>query len=144
MPDASHGCADSFRDPWAFRLGSVRDGDAHVIALAGELDDWTIEAVERELKRVERTDARFIVLDLRGLEFIACSGLRVIVMAHRRQAGRLIVVKGPQHVQRVFEICNLVKVLPLVEKFPDDVAVTRRARNVSRPAVTQGVTRQVR
>jgi hypothetical protein len=36
----------------------LRDGDAHVIALAGELDDWTIDAVERELKRVERTDAR--------------------------------------------------------------------------------------
>jgi hypothetical protein len=52
-----------------------------------------------------------------------CSGLRVIVMAHRRQAGRLLVVKGPQHVHRVFEICNLVRVLPLVEEFPDDCGV---------------------
>jgi anti-anti-sigma factor len=126
MPDASHGCAESFRDLWAFRLGSLRDGDAHVIALAGELDDWTIDAVERELKRVERTDARVIVLDLRELEFIACSGLRVIVMAHQRQASRLVVVKGSQHVQRVFEICNLVRVLPLIEKFPDDVVIPPR------------------
>jgi anti-sigma B factor antagonist len=122
MPNASHGCAESFRDCWDFRLDSVRDGDVHVIAVAGELDRWTIDAVERELKHVERTDARFIVLDLRELEFIACCGLRVIVMAHRRDGDRLIVVKGPQHVHRVFEICNLVRVLPLVEKFPDDFA----------------------
>jgi anti-anti-sigma factor len=107
MPNASHGRADSFRDVGAFRLSSHRDGDAHVIALAGELDRWTIAGLERELERVERTDARFIVLDLRELAFIACSGLQVIVMAHRRQAGRLIVVKGPQHVHRVFEICCL-------------------------------------
>jgi anti-sigma B factor antagonist len=123
MPDASHGCAESFRDLWAFRLGSFRGGDAHVIALAGELDRWTIDTVERELERVERTDVRFIVLDLHELEFIACSGLRVIVMAHRREGGRLLVVKGPPHVHRVFEICNLVTVLPLVEKLPDDCGV---------------------
>ena len=123
MPDASQGCAESLRDLWAFRLGSFREGDAHVIALAGELDRWTIDTVERELQRIERTDVRFIVLDLRELEFISCSGLRVIVMAHRREAGRLLVVKGPQHVHRVFEICNLVRVLPLVEEFPDDCGV---------------------
>jgi anti-anti-sigma factor len=68
----------------------------------------------------------FIVLDLRELAFIACSGLLVIVMAHRRQASRLVVVKGPRHVQRVFEICNLVRVLPLIEKFPDDVVIPPR------------------
>jgi anti-anti-sigma factor len=123
MPDPSRGCAESLRDRWAFRLRSFREGDVHVIAPAGELDRWTIEAVERELLRMERTDARFIVVDLRELEFIACSGVRAIVMAHRRQAGRLIVVKGPQHVHRVFEICKLVRVLPLVEKFPDHLLV---------------------
>jgi anti-anti-sigma factor len=120
MPDPSHGCAESFRDLGAFRLGSFRDGDAHVSALTGELDRWTIEAVERELMRVEHTGARLIVLDLHGLEFIACSGLRLIVMAHRRQAGRLIVVKASEHVHRVFELCNLVDVLPLVDEFPTD------------------------
>jgi hypothetical protein len=51
MPDASYGCAQSLRDLWAFRLGSVRGDNAHVIALAGELDRWTIDVVERELKR---------------------------------------------------------------------------------------------
>ena len=125
MPDPSHGNAGSLRDLGAFRLDSFRDGDSHVIALAGELDRWTIEALERELKRVVRTDARVVVLDLHELEFIACSGLQVIVTAHRRAAGRLIVVKGPQHVHRVFEICNLVRALPLVEKLPDDLAGSR-------------------
>ena len=124
MPDARHGCADCFYDLWAFRLDSYRDADAHVIALAGELDDWTIDAVELEFKRAERTNAHFIVLDLRELEFIACSALRIIVSAHRRHADRLIIVKGPAHVHGVFEICNLVRVLPLVDEFPHDLVVT--------------------
>jgi hypothetical protein len=49
------------------------------------------------------TRLSFIVLDLRELEFIACSALRIIVSAHHRHAGHLIIVKGPAHVHRVFE-----------------------------------------
>ncbi|MGI9098990.1 MAG: STAS domain-containing protein [Solirubrobacteraceae bacterium] len=120
MPDASDGRAESIRDLGALRLRSVRDGDRHIIAIAGEFDLATAHGVERELQRVEATDARIVVLDLRKLEFIDSSGLKVIVMAHRRQAGRLIVVKGPQRVQRVFEVCNVVRLLPLVDRPPGD------------------------
>ena len=113
MPDASHGCADSFHDLWAFRLDSYRDSDAHVIALAGELDDRTIDAVELHRARPPRARVH-----------------RLQRTADHRQgpphchAGHLIIVKGPAHVHRVFEICNLVRVLPLVDKFPHDLVVT--------------------
>jgi anti-anti-sigma factor len=75
--------------------------------------------VERELERVEGTEARFIVLDLRELEFIDSSGVKIIVMAHRREAGSLIVVKGPRPIQRVFELCDLVRQLSFVDDLAD-------------------------
>jgi hypothetical protein len=59
-----------------------------------------------------------VVLDLRGLTFIDTSGLRVVVLAQSRQPGRLAVVKGSRTVQRAFEICGLVKLLPFVEACP--------------------------
>jgi anti-sigma B factor antagonist len=123
MPDADHGSTESCDGLWAFRLVSVRDGDVHLIALAGELDRWTIEAVEYEIDRVARTGAPSIVLDLRELEFISCSGLRLIVLAHRREPGRLSIVKGSRHVHHVFELCGLVGTLTLVDELPDEVVV---------------------
>jgi anti-anti-sigma factor len=100
MADASNGRTGCIRQLGVLRLRSFRDGDRHVIALAGELDLATVKGVERELVHVEGTDARVIVLDLRELEFIDSSGLQVILMAHRRQASRLVVVEGPQFIQR--------------------------------------------
>jgi stage II sporulation protein AA (anti-sigma F factor antagonist) len=120
MHDASDGRAESIRDLGTLWFRSFRDGDRHIIALAGEFDLATADGVGRELEEVEATDARILVLDLRELEFIDSSGLQVIVMAHRRQAGRLIVVKGPQRVHRVFEVCNMVRLLPLVDRPPGD------------------------
>jgi len=100
------------------RVHSLREGDTHVIALAGEFDIAGVPAVERELRRVEGGDARMVVLDLRMLGFIDNSGLRVVVLAHRRQPGRLAVVKGEHGVQRVFEVCGLMKLLPFVDEAP--------------------------
>lgn len=100
------------------RAGSLRDGDAHVVVLEGELDLATVEAVEREVERAACTDARLIVVDLRKLEFMACIGLRVILAAHRRLAGRLTLVRGPPCVQQVFEISGLARLLPFVDEPP--------------------------
>lgn len=108
----------SIRELGTLRMHSLRDGDTHVIELAGELDIAGVPAVERELQRVEGSDARMVVLDLRELGFIDSSGLRVVVLAHRRRPGRLAVVQGSRAVQRVFELCGLVKLLPFVDTAP--------------------------
>jgi anti-anti-sigma factor len=98
------------------RVGSFRDGDTHVIVLEGELDLATVEGVERELQRVGGTDARLIVVDLRKLEFMGCIGLRAILAAHQREAGRLLLVRGSPGVQRVFEISGLARLLPFIDE----------------------------
>jgi anti-anti-sigma factor len=139
MHGASDGRAESIRDLGVLRLRSVRDGDRQTIALAGEFDLATADGVQRELEHVEATDARIIVLDLRELEFIDSSGLQVIVMAHRRQAGRLIVVKGSQRVQRVFEVCNMVRLLPLVDRPPGDADGAAGAHHTDAGRSTAGL-----
>jgi anti-anti-sigma factor len=117
---------------FGLRVGSFRDGDAYVVVLEGELDLATMEGVERELERVGGTDARLIVVDLRELDFMDCSGLRVVRAAHQREGERLVVVRGPDHVQRVFEISGLATVLPFVDEPPRVDGAKRFERDAMR------------
>jgi anti-sigma B factor antagonist len=113
---------DQTRAERARNLGSlvVRntvDGDAHVIELLGELDIAGAPSLEEELLRVEATDAATIIIDLRGLEFIDSTGIRLLLMAADRCAptGRLSILRGPKQVHRVFEITDLVGRLPFAD-----------------------------
>jgi anti-anti-sigma factor len=114
------------------RLRSCRVDGAYMVSLAGEFDLASMDAVERELQRAEATDAAVIVLDLREVTFMDASGVRVIVMAHRRIGGRLVVVKGPRPVQRVLEICGLIERLRLVDAPPAAFGSASRRDAVAR------------
>jgi len=99
-------------------LRSERSGDAHVIALTGELDLEGADRVTLELLRAEATTARRIVLDLSGLEFIDSTGIRLILAADARSRSdgdRLALVRGPQPVHRVFEITGITERLPFMD-----------------------------
>jgi len=108
---------------------SRRSGRDHVVAVRGELDIAAADAVERELIVAERSGARCIALDLRELSFIDCSGLRVIVAAHLRAATRLVIVRGPPRVHRVFELCDLDTRMTFVDEPPTAVRVSRMLAN---------------
>jgi anti-anti-sigma factor len=102
----------------ALTMRSRRDGDAHVIALAGELDLAGAELFDGELKRVEAGNARQIVLDLRELEFIDSTGIRLIYMADMRSrsdSDRLVIRRGPDRVHRLFVMTDLADRLPFVD-----------------------------
>jgi anti-sigma B factor antagonist len=112
---------DETRAEHTGRLGSMsirseREGDTHRIELSGELDLDGAPAVEEELMRSEDSDATSIVIDLRRLEFIDSTGIRLLVMSAKRcQDGRLSIVRGPKQVHRVFEITDLADRLPFVD-----------------------------
>jgi anti-sigma B factor antagonist len=116
--DATDAGAGRMHELGSLRMRSFRAGGAHVIELAEEFDIAAAPGVERELARVEASDARTVVLDLRRLAFIGSSGLRIIVLAHRRLGERLVVVRGPRSVQRVFELCDMETPLPFVDEPP--------------------------
>jgi anti-anti-sigma factor len=95
----------------------VADGLARV-ALKGELDLSTVNRVEEELESLEGSGAKLIVLDLSSLSFLDSTGLRCLVTADQRarEAGRrLVLVRGPDAVQRVFTITRLEERLEMVD-----------------------------
>jgi anti-anti-sigma factor len=117
-------------DRRCLRLRSYRVDGAYMVSLAGEFDLAAVEAVERELRRAEATDAAVVVLDLRELAFMDVSGIRVIVLAQRRLGDRLAVVKATGAVHRILEICGLDERLRLVEAPPPALRSASRRRAV--------------
>lgn len=109
--------AEQARNMGSLVLRSRRDGDMHVIELLGELDIAGAPSLEEELMSAEASDAAEIVCDLRRLEFIDSTGLRLLVMAADRESssGRFTILRGPRQVHRVFEITDLVTRLPFAD-----------------------------
>jgi anti-sigma B factor antagonist len=105
LADHMAGRADAL--PPAFRCWWASAGpDAAHLYLAGELDIATAPQLERELGE-PRSQARLVVLDLRGLTFIDSSGVHAIVDAGTRigQLGhRLLVLRGGPDIDRVFAL----------------------------------------
>ena len=93
------------------------DGQIY-IRLAGELDIASAPTLETELRQVENGAPATIVLDLRTLEFLDSTGLRIIIEAdsRAREAGRrVVIVRGPAAVQRVLAVTRLDERLELVD-----------------------------
>lgn len=94
-----------------------RDGLVHV-GLVGELDLSSVAKVQEELRRVEQSPVGTLVLDLSKLTFLDSTGLRCIITADERarEAGRrMVVVRGPEAVQRVFSITRLEERLEMID-----------------------------
>ena len=98
-----------------------RDGSVQ-LTLRGELDLATAPELEQLVN--ERIDAGDeVVVDLRALEFMDSSGIRVLVAAHTRagRAGtRLVVVRaaGSSAVAKIVEVSGLDGELNLVDDPP--------------------------
>ncbi len=89
-----------------------------IVALAGELDISEVPDVEKKLKAVEQRHPPVLVLDLRELNFMDSSGLRVVLEADlrsRREDRRFMLIPGPEPVHRVFLIALLDKRLDFIE-----------------------------
>jgi anti-sigma B factor antagonist len=134
------------RYPDRSRLGlrSFCDGEMHVLKLAGELDVATADELERELRRVELTCVPVIAIDLRDLTWIDSIGLRLIIQAQQRSAqgtNRLVLLKGSDSVQRIFEICGVTHKLPFVEHPPRraDLRHSSPGRRASQAALAAAV-----
>jgi anti-anti-sigma factor len=96
-------------------------GGVRLLRLTGELDMAGVDQFERLLSGGEAPEAATSVLDLRGLTFIDSSGVRALIMADqhvRAEGGRLIVVRGPDRVNRVLEMTGVARHIELVDEPP--------------------------
>jgi len=102
-------------DPVDLRIVVSEQGTTTTLEFEGEWglaerDDARV-AVEQALER----GPQCMVLDLSRVSFIDSSGIHVVVTASKRCAERgvhIVIIPGPPHVHRVFEICQLTTVLP--------------------------------
>jgi anti-anti-sigma factor len=91
---------------------SVRGEELWVLP-RGDLDIAASTELEETLSLALASDAKAIVIDLRGLEFLDSTGLRTLVQAPMAEGGeRISFVAGNDHVQSVFRISGLLDELP--------------------------------
>lgn len=65
-----------------------------------------------------RAGADTVVIDLRAVQFIDTSGLQLVVEEQRRSSADgfdLVIVRGPDRVQRLFDVAGVTPHLTLVE-----------------------------
>jgi anti-sigma B factor antagonist len=99
-----------------FGLQTTADGPVALITLRGELDMLATAELEEELERLTED---VVALDLRLLLFLDSAGLRTILLARNRLGSedrRLVLVRGPECVQRVFEITRTTERLEFVDE----------------------------
>ena len=93
-------------------------GPLAVVELYGELDLLASASLEPELERLaDEPGVDVVALDLRALDFLDSSGLRVVVLANERldsNERRLVLVRGSSPVQRVFELTRMTERLEFV------------------------------
>jgi anti-anti-sigma factor len=95
--------------------------DAAWVHVAGALDIATSPKLERTL---EESSARLVVLDMRDLGFMDCSGVHAIVDASiraREDGRRLILLRGTPNVDRVFALTGTSHVVEIgdIEPLPE-------------------------
>ena len=92
-------------------------GTTVVVVASGEIDLNCCDRLHAELRRL-LSDFRRIVLDLRDVDFIDCSGLHCLLDVNRasREAGvEFELVRGPKQVQRLFEVAHADDVLRFID-----------------------------
>jgi anti-anti-sigma factor len=84
-------------------------GDELWVLPRGDLDIAAAPELSETLSLALASDAKAIVIDLRGLEFLDSTGLRTLIEAPLGEGGeRISFVAGNDHVQSVFRVAGLL------------------------------------
>jgi anti-anti-sigma factor len=89
----------------------IQRADHVAIAPTGELDIATCEALEDVVVPLLRRDARHVIVELSGLDFIDVAGMRALARcaeAARSGGVRFSLGLGPRGLPRLFQICDLL------------------------------------
>ena len=101
-----------------FAVDTHTTGRTTTLALSGELDLLSSPALMDTLDAVAQSDADLIIVDLREVEFMDSTGLHVLVQAQARMQDlgrRFALIRGAEHVQRLFELTGVTDGLTIVD-----------------------------
>ena len=103
--------------PSTFRVRVTHGPGWDRVTLEGELDLATAPLLQVELDRLERRPAALLVMDLRQLSFMDLTGMRVLLGVRdwaRLGVRRLVFVRGPRVIHRLFEFVGVERELDLI------------------------------
>jgi anti-sigma B factor antagonist len=104
--------ARSQQRPTPFRVDVEPDRDAVRVVPAGELDLAGAGELETQLRELREAGFRRIVLDLRGLEFLDSTGIRLILdedLLARSNGHAFTLISGPPAIQRALAVCGVLE-----------------------------------
>jgi anti-anti-sigma factor len=93
------------------------DEERALVRLIGELDVASAPRAAHAIARAERRGPSLLELDLSALAFMDSTGLRLMLQTRERALAvdrRLLVRRGPDAVQRVFEVTALAPLFEFV------------------------------
>ena len=106
----------SFEAP-EFAIDADREGPVATVAVNGELDLGTLPKLLAALAALEPGYAE-LVIDLSSCSFFASSGISMLLdenLRAEREGFRLVVVRAPPTVQRIFDLTSLEDTLTFRE-----------------------------
>ena len=98
---------------------------AHVVHADGGLTAVTYPALEKELQRLISDGAKLIVLDVKGLTFLASTGIRVLLQTLktlRASGGDMRLMQVPASIQ---DVLDLVQLFPAETNFANPADLER-------------------
>jgi anti-sigma B factor antagonist len=88
-------------------------GDELWVLPRGDLDIAGAPELQETLHLALASDARSIVIDLRGIELLDSTGLGALLAALAGEGGeRISLVQGSEHVEGIFRVSGLLEQLP--------------------------------
>ena len=89
-----------------------KNQDETIIEIVGRLDTITAPALDKTINE-DIADAKNLVLDLKGMEYISSAGLRVILAAQKKmqKIGSMKLINVCEDVMEVFEMTGFADIL---------------------------------
>jgi anti-anti-sigma factor len=101
----------------------VRPGDrGTVVWISGEIDVNATDPLQDLLLQVMRAHGSWLLLDLSGVSFMDCAGLRALVLTRRRaelRNGSIRLIAASAAVQRILNLTKMQDVFPVHEHRSD-------------------------
>ena len=87
--------------------------DKYLITLEGEMDTAAAVEVEKQLQPLYNTNGQDVIIDCSKLEYIASSGLRILlgILKGAKAAGSHVVLRGVNDdIKNVFQLTGFISI----------------------------------
>jgi anti-anti-sigma factor len=106
-------------------LKITEEGDVKIVHLEGKLDVNLSIEIEAEFEKLIDSGVKKMVLDLRKVEYLSSSGLRIFISAMRKlkeRGGKLVLCNITPMVKKIFKIVELEDLFEIYDSTDKAVA----------------------